>query len=678
MARGGVFMDILHRVAAEAVRFKPFIPTYTHLLASTLFLLCTGAHASLTRPSSAAEPEKKSKKSKRATSEDDDEDEDEVVVQKMEGLSPSDAVIFPLMAGATLATLYFLIKWLKDPALLNKILNYYFSLGGTVFAVKFVKDVLSTTRSLIFPSQYSSAGTHWRADKAKRRFEATSAPNGAEKPAIRLSPFPGIFGKVSLPSRHINFYWSIREALYSKANLNLYLHRLVSLRSPVDLLDAAAIVMSVPLVAYFALVSKPWYLTNFLGFSFSYGSLQYMSPTTFTTGSLLLSALFFYDIYFVFYTPMMETVATKLNVPIKLLFPRPSAPGADPKAQALAMLGLGDIVIPGIMTGLALRFDLYLHYLRKQTTKTEPTEGKDAVDKSKYLRATGNWGERFWTLPSHQTEFLRAKDFQKPYFTAGVTGYAAGMIVTLVAMQVSQHAQPALLYLVPGVLISLWGTALTRGDLKEMYRFSEDSKEDEKKEDSKTSDDDGKKGKDEKASQQIKTTEDQTKPDESNDSDAQGKVKTKSHTPSSSGSSWDGLDSEPSSTSLSRSTSNTDEQVEGDAQAQDQITNQDTDDVDASPSHAFASASSSTPSTTSPAISTAKSASNADTKSEPNSKSKSKSKPSSSKPRSLIHFSITLPPSSQPPPPAKEDEAKPADRASGDEAEEDKGARHGD
>ncbi|KAL9624778.1 MAG: hypothetical protein Q9160_001133 [Pyrenula sp. 1 TL-2023] len=669
MAGGGIFMDILHRVAAEAIRIKPFIPTYTHLLASTVFLLYTGAHASLTRPSSAAEPEKKSAKSKRARSEDDDEEDEEVVVQKMEGLSPSDAVIFPIMAGATLATLYFLIKWLKNPDLLNKVLNYYFSIGGTLFAVKFVKDVFSTARSLIFPSQYSRNGIHWRVNKGKRHFEATSTQDHTEKPTIRRSPFPGIISNVSLPSKYTDFYWSMREGLYTKANLNLYLHRVVSLRTPVDLLDAAAIVMSVPLVAYFALVSKPWYLTNFLGFSFSYGTLQYMSPTTFNTGSLLLSALFFYDIYFVFFTPMMETVATKLNVPIKLLFPRPSAPDADPKVQALAMLGLGDIVIPGIMIGLALRFDLYLHYLKKQTTKNEPKEGEDAIDKSRYLRATGNWGERFWTLSSHQTEFLQAKDFQKPYFKAGLTGYVAGMIVTLVAMQVSRRAQPALLYLVPGVLISLWGTALARGDIKEMYKFSEDSKEEEKKEGDKSDNNEDKKSEDSKVVHRSETKVEKTKPDEPNNSGAQGEEKAKSHTPSSSGSSWDGLDSEPSSTSLSRSTSNIDEQTEDNAQAQDQNANQDADAVDARASHP--STSSSTTSTDSTATSTTTSASSANAKSEP--KSKSKSKSSTSKPKSLIHFSITLPPQT---PATAKDEAKTADRASRSEGE-DKGAQRG-
>jgi minor histocompatibility antigen H13 len=52
-------------------------------------------------------------------------------------------------------------------------------------------------------------------------------------------------------------------------------------------------------------------------------------------------------------------------------------------------------------------------------------------------------------------------------------GYIIGMLTTLGVMGVFQHAQPALLYLDPAVLISLWGTALLRGELMEMWEFSE-------------------------------------------------------------------------------------------------------------------------------------------------------------------------------------------------------------
>jgi minor histocompatibility antigen H13 len=141
------------------------------------------------------------------------------------------------------------------------------------------------------------------------------------------------------------------------------------------------------------------------------------------------------------------------------------------KKRTMAMLGLGDIVVPGMVLAFALRFDLYLHYRRqghaskqgKETETTRPT----------YTSAKGSWGERFWTSSKLWPEEIRAKQFPKPYLYATIVGYLFGMVVTVVVMQVAQHAQPALLYLVPGVLGSLWGTALVKGDLKTLWNYSE-------------------------------------------------------------------------------------------------------------------------------------------------------------------------------------------------------------
>jgi minor histocompatibility antigen H13 len=57
----------------------------------------------------------------------------------------------------------------------------------------------------------------------------------------------------------------------------------------------------------------------------------------------LLWGLFFYDIFWVYGTDVMVTVAKSLDAPIKLLFPIDFTT-TPPK---FSMLGLGDIVIPG-------------------------------------------------------------------------------------------------------------------------------------------------------------------------------------------------------------------------------------------------------------------------------------------------------------------------------------------
>ena len=62
----------------------------------------------------------------------------------------------------------------------------------------------------------------------------------------------------------------------------------------------------------------------------------------------------------------MVTVALELDAPIKILIVESIEDGAN---RPLAIFGPGDIALPGIMLGLALRFDLYLFYLKKQKGK---------------------------------------------------------------------------------------------------------------------------------------------------------------------------------------------------------------------------------------------------------------------------------------------------------------------
>lgn len=177
---------------------------------------------------------------------------------------------------------------------------------------------------------------------------------------------------------------------------------------------------------------------------------------------------------------MMVTVAKSLDVPIKLVFPRPAAP--DSAAVSHAMLGLGDVVLPGIMIGLALRFDLYLFYLRRQKhVPSAEKEGEVVVEKPKYFSLAGRWSDHFWThslfgrplFPTSEEKPEPPFTFSKTYFKASIMGYVAGMLTTLGVMHVWGHAQPALLYLVPGVLGSLWLTALAKGELGLMWNFSE-------------------------------------------------------------------------------------------------------------------------------------------------------------------------------------------------------------
>lgn len=186
----------------------------------------------------------------------------------------------------------------------------------------------------------------------------------------------------------------------------------------------------------------------------------------------------------------MITVAKKIDAPIKLEF------SSGPSGAGM-MLGLGDIIVPGMLMGLALRFDLFQYYQKK--TKLEPValttevasptsettrETKDTQYrrvKAPYVDTRGQWGNRFWTTPlgslfpvEEASSPIAATAFPKPYFYASMVGYAVGMLATLTALLVFKHGQPALLYLVPGVTGSLWLTGLVRGEVKDMWAYTED------------------------------------------------------------------------------------------------------------------------------------------------------------------------------------------------------------
>lgn len=475
----GLWAEVAGTIAFNFSKIQPYLGTELHVILASLFPIVTAAHASLSRPSSAAKPKpRKHKTAGEIGVDEDSEDEDEDTVQHMEGFSRSDALYMPLFAGCTLTGLYFLIKWLKDLDMLNKILNYYFSIVGVFGVCKLLADTVDYGHSFLFPKWYADSRGYWHVNSTKRKMALVKPGVGETIVDERSSPLPSPLRKLPVPASANSFLWTLRELPRHKITFKFYLHRIVAARTHLSASTFIGVFLGLIATGCYIIFDKPWYLTNLMGFAFSYSALQLLSPTTFDIGSLILCGLFVYDIIMVFYTPMMVTVATNLDVPIKLLFPRP----ADKNGKAgFSMLGLGDIVIPGMMVGLALRFDLYLHYLRQQKTiKTD--DGATHVFTARYVAPGKHAWTKFWispwfSSPGHRPASVQTGAFRKTYFWASVIGYTVGMITTLWVMVIFNHAQPALLWLVPTVLGSLWGTALVRGELKLMWNYNEAEEE---------------------------------------------------------------------------------------------------------------------------------------------------------------------------------------------------------
>jgi len=177
------------------------------------------------------------------------------------------------------------------------------------------------------------------------------------------------------------------------------------------------------------LVKKHWIANNIFGLAFSLTGIEVLHLNSFPIGCILLGGLFVYDIFWVFGTDVMVTVATSFEAPIKLLFPM------DFMERGLfgknfAMLGLGDIVIPGIFIALLLRFD-----------------------------------------------YSRGKDCSRVYFYMNYLAYLGGLITTVVILHVFNSAQPALLYLVPACIGSALLTSLVRGELMLLLKYEDHPEE---------------------------------------------------------------------------------------------------------------------------------------------------------------------------------------------------------
>jgi presenilin-like A22 family membrane protease len=111
--------------------------------------------------------------------------------------------------------------------------------------------------------------------------------------------------------------------------------------------------------------TKNWVLNNILALSLCFLFLKTLRLNKLLPGVIFLCLLFFYDIFMVFFTPhftsggksVMVTVALGIEAPIKLLMPHISI--KDFPTNTCSMLGLGDIVIPGLFIGFLIRFGRY-------------------------------------------------------------------------------------------------------------------------------------------------------------------------------------------------------------------------------------------------------------------------------------------------------------------------------
>lgn len=355
------------------------------------------------------------------------------LVKEKESITMDDAQKFPLIASCSLGGLFLAFKFL-DKEMVNMVLNGYICIAGVFTIVGTISPVLESISSAL--------------ERKVKLWDDFTLP---------------MVGNVDGTFTLANFIGFVMAVVFN--------------------------------VGYFY-TNKHFMLNNIFGICFSIQAIEAISIQDYKTGAALLCGLFFYDIFWVFGTAsrdkggdsVMETVAKKFDGPIKILFPKETlfnvpeswgcaegaqfdvptlingsltlckaAPGGGRIAAVLthiftagpaapeglkdqSLLGLGDIVLPGLFVALLLRFDA-------TQANADPTKGA-------------------------------ASEFPKPMFFSNIVCYALGLVVTIIVMNIFKVGQPALLYLVPACVGGSFVVALATGNFKNVLAYSEAPEED--------------------------------------------------------------------------------------------------------------------------------------------------------------------------------------------------------
>jgi len=216
-------------------------------------------------------------------------------LDEIEVISSKEAAKFPIMASITLFSIYLLYKYVPDK-MYYFVTGYFFLLGVAAVTAVF-EPLVAPKLTFLFPLLCPDADYH-----------ATFSEN-------KKSQFDIKFTRKSL------------------------------------VVVAAAVG-----VGGSYLYNQHWMANNIIGLCFAIQGVEMLSLPSYKTGAMLLGGLFFYDVFWVFGTDVMVTVAKKFDAPIKLVFPA----NIFDAASKSSMLGLGDIVIPGILVALMLRVDQHV------------------------------------------------------------------------------------------------------------------------------------------------------------------------------------------------------------------------------------------------------------------------------------------------------------------------------
>jgi len=211
---------------------------------------------------------------------------------------------------------------------------------------------------------------------------------------------------------------------------------------------------------------KHWIANNIFGLAFAVNGIEFLQLNKIVNGCILLGGLFFYDIFWVFGTNVMVTVAKSFDAPIKR------------KVESTFFKLYFKIIKIFFSSDFSTRLDWAWHLRWK-------------VCSSRSRRHRNTW-HFYCSSPQirHEVSFFNLISFslitlkdliwplnlslnrnRKTYFYSCFIAYILALFCTIFVMHVFKHAQPALLYIVPLCLVVPLTVALIQGDLKSMFTY---------------------------------------------------------------------------------------------------------------------------------------------------------------------------------------------------------------
>jgi signal peptide peptidase-like protein 3 len=200
-----------------------------------------------------------------------------------------------------------------------------------------------------------------------------------------------------------------------------------------------------------------WILFDLIAVSIATLTIQLIRLPSLKLAVVFLTLLLAYDVFWVFASSsifnanvMIEVATKKSKSPIAIVADKFNLPHVAKSQPSLplpgkvmipssyseedySMLGLGDIVLPGLLVCLSVRFD-------------------NLMNSTPFVNNNYHY-----------------KCSNVKYFVVAIIGYALGLLSAMIAVQITHYPQPALLYLVPSTLIPLLVKSFLQGHFKLMW-----------------------------------------------------------------------------------------------------------------------------------------------------------------------------------------------------------------